>query len=486
MHDEAPTPSSQARPVVLQMDGLPDGARNRAMLVIILGLTLSVLDSSIVNLALPAIAKELQASSAQTLWVVNAYQLAGLVLLLPLAALGERLGYRRIYLVGMTVFVLASVGALLADSLATLIAARVFQGIGASGVMSVNAALVRLTYPKAMLGRGMAINSLTVATSSMAGPSVAAAILSVGSWPWLFAINVPLGVLTLWLGRKALPANPVSNASREKIAPLDVLLNILMFTLIFLGGEQLGMHLGQGPAATGAMAWLPSGWWLLGAGVLVGCVYLRRQWSMGAPLFPVGLLRIPVFALSMCGSVSAFTAQMMSYLALPFLLLDARGLSPMEAGMLITSWPVATMLTAPIAGRLIGKYPDGLLGGIGMAMFACGLWLLAAMPADVAHWDMVWRMLLAGSGFALYQSPNNHTIVTSAPLARSGAAGGMLSSARMTGQTLGAVVLGTIFAISGGHGGHAEVLALWIAGGFAALAGVFSTLRVRQTTHLKH
>lgn len=466
--------------------GLPEGPRGRAMLVIILGLTLSVLDSSIVNLALPAIARELQASSAQTLWVVNAYQLAGLVLLLPLAALGERLGYRRIYLVGMAVFVLASVGALMADSLATLIAARVFQGIGASGVMSVNAALVRLTYPSDKLGRGMAINSLTVATSSMAGPSVAAAILSVGSWPWLFAINVPLGLFTLWLGRKALPANPVSHAgqaSRERIAPLDVLLNILMFTLIFLGGEQLGMHLG--PHSAPASSWMPSGWWLLVAGVLVGYVYLRRQWPMQAPLFPVDLLRIPVFALSMCGSVSAFTAQMMSYLALPFLLLDARGLSPMEAGMLITSWPVATMLTAPIAGRLIGKYPDGLLGGIGMAMFASGLWLLAAMPADVAHWDMVWRMLLAGSGFALYQSPNNHTIVTSAPLARSGAAGGMLSSARMTGQTLGAVVLGTIFVISGGHGGHAEVLALWIAGGFAAMAGVFSMLRVRQAPAAK-
>ncbi|RGE45233.1 MFS transporter [Comamonas testosteroni] len=464
------------------VDGLPEGARGRAMLVIILGLTLSVLDSSIVNLALPAIARELQAGSAQTLWVVNAYQLAGLVLLLPLAALGERLGYRRIYLVGMVVFVIASVGALLANSLGTLIAARVFQGIGASGVMSVNAALVRLTYPRSMLGRGMAINSLVVATAAMAGPSVAAAILSVGSWPWLFAINVPLGLFTLWLGRRSLPLNPVASGGRERerIAPLDVLLNILMFTLIFLGGEQLGMHLGRD--AAGTPAWMPSGWWLLGAGVLVGFVYLHRQWHLQTPLFPVDLLRIPVFALSMCGSVSAFCAQMMSYLALPFLLLDGRGLSPMEAGMLITSWPVATMLTAPIAGRLIGKYPDGLLGGIGMAMFASGLWLLAAMPADIANWDMVWRMLLAGSGFALYQSPNNHTIVTSAPMARSGAAGGMLSSARMTGQTLGAVVLGTIFAISGGHGGHAEALALWIAGGFAALAGVFSMLRVTQVS----
>ena len=457
-------------------DGLPDGARGRAMLVIILGLTLSVLDSSIVNLALPAIARELQASSALTLWVVNAYQLAGLVLLLPLAALGERMGYRRIYLMGMVVFVMASVAATLANSLSTLIAARVFQGIGAAGVMSVNAALVRLTYPRAMLGRGMAINSLVVATSSMAGPTVAAGILSVASWPWLFAINVPLGLLTLWMGYKALPANPVVNRQSEPIALLDVALNILMFTLLFLGGEQLGVRMGQENAA--GSSFMPSGWWLLGAGVAVGYVYLCRQWHKTAPLFPVDLMRIPVFRLSMCGSVSAFCAQMLSYLALPFLLLEARGLSPIEAGMLITAWPLATMLTAPVAGRLIGKYPDGLLGGIGMAMFATGLWLLAAMPVDVAHWDMVWRMVLAGSGFALYQSPNNHTIVTSAPLSRSGAAGGMLSSARMTGQTLGAVVLATIFAISGGHGGNAEALALAIAGGFAALAGVFSMMRV--------
>lgn len=469
---------------VTPYDGLPDGARGRAMLVIILGLTLSVLDSSIVNLALPAIARELHASSAQTLWVVNAYQLAGLVLLLPLAALGERLGYRRIYLLGMVVFVIASVAATLASSLATLIAARVFQGMGAAGVMSVNAALVRLTYPRAMLGRGMAINSLVVATSSMAGPSVAAAILSVASWPWLFAINVPLGLLTLWMGRKALPTNPAARASSEPIAPLDVLLNILMFTLLFLGGEQLGVRMGQ-ESATGRSL-IPSGWWLLGAGVAVGYVYLRRQWNKTAPLFPVDLMRIPVFRLSMCGSVSAFCAQMLSYLALPFLLLEDRGLSPMEAGMLITAWPLATVLTAPLAGRLIGKYPDGLLGGIGMAMFACGLWLLAAMPVDVAHWDMVWRMLLAGSGFALYQSPNNHTIVTSAPMSRSGAAGGMLSSARMTGQTLGAVVLATIFAISGGHGGNAEALALAIAGGFAALAGLFSMMRVSKAAVAKH
>ncbi|GGH64819.1 MFS transporter [Comamonas phosphati] len=469
-------------------DGMPAGPRGKAMLVIVLGLILAVLDSSIVNLALPAIARELQSSSAHTLWVVNAYQLASLVLLLPLAALGERLGYRRVYLVGMAVFIAASLGAMLADSLATLIAARTFQGVGAAGIMSVNAAMVRLIYPRAMLGRGMAINSLVVATSSLAGPSVAAAILSVADWPWLFAVNLPLGLFTWWLGRKSLPVNPLRNTAHEAISPLDVLLNILMFALLFLGGEQIGASVGAHPGGAGhaAASALPSGWWLLGAGLLVAVFYIRRQSGKTAPLFPVDLLRIPVFALSMCGSVSAFCAQMLAYLALPFLLLESRGLSPMEAGLLITAWPLATMVTAPIAGRLIGKYPDGLLGGIGMAMFACGLWLLAAMPEATAGWDMVWRMALAGSGFALYQSPNNHTIVTSAPLARSGAASGMLGSARLTGQTLGAVVLGTIFTVAGSPGGHAETLALAIAGCFAALAGVFSSLRVGRAATAGH
>jgi DHA2 family multidrug resistance protein-like MFS transporter len=181
------SPAADTAPI---RDGLPSGPRGQAMLVIILGLTLSVLDSTLVNLALPAMARELQASSAHTLWVVNSYQLASLVLLLPLAALGERLGYRRVHLVGMLVFSVASLAAMLATSLPTLVAARALQGLGAAGVMSVNAALVRLIYPRALLGRGMAVNSLVVATASMAGPSVAAAILSVASWPWLFAANL--------------------------------------------------------------------------------------------------------------------------------------------------------------------------------------------------------------------------------------------------------------------------------------------------------
>ncbi|RYF25331.1 MAG: MFS transporter [Comamonadaceae bacterium] len=465
------------RETTAPLDGLAQPARNRAMLVIILGLTLAVLDSSIVNLALPAIARELDAGAAQSIWVVNAYQIATLVLLLPLAALGDRFGYRRVYLWGMAIFALASVMAMLASSLPVLIVARALQGVGAAGIMSVNAALVRLIYPRASLGRGMAINSLVVATSSMAGPSVAAGILSVASWHWLFAINLPLGIVTLWMGRRALPGNAVRSHDTPRFSFIDVALNIAMFTLIFIGGEQLGVRTA---AASGAYAtpWL--GWALLAAGVAVGAVYLRRQWPLAAPLFPVDLMRIPVFALSMASSVSAFCAQMLAFLALPFLLLEVHGRSHIEAGLLITAWPLAIVVVAPIAGRLIGRYADGLLGGIGMGLFALGLLALALLPAHATTWDVVWRMALCGVGFALFQSPNNHTIVTSAPLHRSGAASGMLGTARLTGQTLGAVVLAGIFAVWTQHDGRGESLALMLAAGCAVLAGVCSTLRVRQ------
>lgn len=355
-------------------------------------------------------------------------------------------------------------------------AARALQGLGAAGIMSVNAALVRLIFPRALLGRGMAINSLVVATASMAGPSVAAAILSVASWPWLFALNLPLGLFTVWLGRRELPHNPVkvvSGRDAPRFSFIDVALNVAMFTLVFLGGEKLGV---RGAESQGA----GMGWLLLAAGVGVGLIYVRRQWHLAAPLFPVDLLRKPVFALSMGASVSAFCAQMLAFLALPFLLLEVHGRSHIEAGLLITAWPLAIVIVAPLAGRLIGRCADGLLGGIGMVIFACGLLALALLPTHAADGDVVWRMVLCGAGFALFQSPNNHTIVTSAPLHRSGAASGMLGTARLTGQTLGAVVLAAIYAVWNQHDGQGESIALMLAAGSAVLAGVFSSLRVRN------
>lgn len=453
-------------------DGLPQPARRHAMLVIILGLAMAVLDGSIMNLALPGIARELNASAAHSIWVVNAYQVATLAMLLPLASLGDLIGYRRVYLAGMALFAVSSIGAMLSESLGMLIAARAVQGLGAAGIMSVNSALVRLIYPRSKLGLGMAINSMVVATSAVAGPSVAAAILWIASWPWLFALNVPLGALTLVLGRRALPVNPAAPAAGARFSIVDAALNVFMFVLIFIGVERLGVH-GGAAQGTPLLAWL-----LLAAGLAVGVVYLRRQRALAVPLFPVDLLRMPVFALSMGTSIAAFCAQTLAYIALPFLLLESYGRSPFQAGWLITAWPLAIVLVAPLAGRLVGRYPDGLLGGIGLGVFASGLLLLAALPAHPSNADIAWRMAVCGAGFGLFQTPNNHTIVSTPPLHRSGAGSGMLGTARLTGQTLGAVLLAAIFTVWSPHDSEGEVIALVLATGFAATAAVFSTLRV--------
>jgi DHA2 family multidrug resistance protein-like MFS transporter len=456
-------------------DGLPVPQRYLSMAVILLGIAMSVLDSTVVNLALPGIVRDLHAEASTAVWIVTAYQVATLVLLLPCAMLGDRIGHRRVYLTGLVLFTTASLGCALAPTLGWLVVARTFQGLGAGGLMSVNGALVRLTYPSKKLGRGIAINSLVVATASVAGPSIAALVLSVASWPWLFAINLPIGIVVTVLGLKALPRNLGRSVEGGRLSAVDVALNVLMFGLVALGADALGTRL----AGTGALLRPGAGALLLVAGVVAGVLYVRRQRRLAVPLFPLDLLRIPAFALSMCTSIGAFAAQTLAYTALPFLLLEAYGRSHGVTGLLITAWPIATVIVAPIVGRLIGRIADGTLGAVGLGLMACGLAALALLPADPGNTGIAWRMALCGLGFGLFQSPNNHTILTSAPHHRSGAASGMQGTARLTGQTIGAVLLAIIFSAFGAQHAQGPAIALGIAAALSVLAGALSGLRVR-------
>jgi len=457
-------------------DGLPVGERVRAMAVILTGIGLSVLDVSIVNIALPAIAVEFQADAAQSVWVVNAYQLAVLSLLLPFAALGERLGYRRVYLAGLALFALASAGCMLAGSLPVLSAARAIQGVGAAAVMSVNSAMVRLVYPSRHLGRGLALNSVVVAAATAAGPSIGAAILSIASWPFLFALNVPIGLALLPLGWRALPHNPPPTRTPSRIGPTDVLLNAAMFSLLFIGVDTLA----AGYRASGTQGSAAAGVACIVAAIAVGVVYLRRERMKATPLFPVDLLRNRLFALSLCTSVSAFAAQTLATIALPFLMLGSWGLTPAQAGLAMTAWPLGLIAAAPFVARLIGRLPGGLLGGIGMTVMAAGLLLMALLPDRPELSSVVWRLAVCGIGFGLFQSPNNHIIVTSAPLGRSGAASGMLGTARLTGQSTGAVSVAAIFGIASVADGTAPTAAIAIAAGVALAAAGVSLLRLRE------
>jgi len=430
------------------------------MLAIGLAIMMAVLDGTIANVALPTIARDLNATPADSVWVVNAFQLVITVLMLPLASLGEIVGYRRIYRIGLAVFTASSLACALSHSLLALTLSRVVQGVGAAGIMSVNAALVRFIYPRDKLGRGIGIVAMVVAVSAAVGPTVAAGILSVASWPWLFAVNVPIGIVTITLGR-GLPRTP--HAAR-RFDYFSALLNALFFGLLIVAIDSIG-H--SEPLAVSALAFLGA--------ALAGVALVLRQLPQASPLLPVDLLRIPMFALSIGTSVCSFTAQMLAYVSIPFYFQDVLGRDAVATGLLITPWPVAAAVMAPIAGRLADRHPAGLLGAVGLTAFAAGLALLALLPASPSDLDIVWRMALAGAGFGLFQSPNNRAIVTSAPTERSGGASGMLGTARLLGQTSGAALVALMFGLAGGN---ATWWALGCAAGISLLAAAVSGTRL--------
>jgi MFS transporter, DHA2 family, multidrug resistance protein len=442
-------------------DGLPQPQRNYAILTIGLGLVMSVMDGAIANVALPTIARDLEASPAFSIWIVNGYQLAITISLLPLASLGEIVGYRRVYLAGLLLLTVASALCALSHSLILLTAARIIQGFGAAGIMSVNAALVRFTYPHAMLGRGIGINALVVAFSAAVGPTVAAAILAVGTWPYLFAINIPIGIIALALGWHYLPhTRPASHTFDWQSAGLSA--------VTFGFGIAAIDSIGHGKAALLSLAEFAI------AGV-AGVLLMFRQTHTTSPLLPVDLLRIPVFALSISTSIASFCAQMLAFVAIPFYLQSHFGYSAVEMGLLITPWPITVAFAAPIAGRLVERYPAGLLGGIGLSLFAVGLAALALLPAHPSPPDLIWRMALAGAGFGLFQTPNNRTMIAAAPRERSGGASGMLGTARLLGQTTGAALVALFL---GRYPAEGARIALLAAVGFAVLGAALSMLRL--------
>ncbi len=331
-------------------------ADRKAMTAILLAVSLASLDTAIANTALPTIAANLRAAPAASIWVVNAYQLTVVAALLPCAALGDRLGPRRVYLGGLLFFIAASLACALAATLPQLIVARALKGLGAAALMSVNIALVRMIYPAERLGRGVGLNALVVGLSLAAGPTLASLVLAVGSWPWLFAINLPLGLVALAFALPSLPR------SRPHDHPFDLLaagLTASAFASLVLA---LGNAAQREPwpqvAVPAALA------------LLFGALQLRRQAGHPAPMLPVDLLRRPLFTLSAVTALAAFATQGLAFVALPFYFEGVLHRNAVETGFLLAPWAIVVALAAPIAGRLSDRYPawPARRGGAGVAL----------------------------------------------------------------------------------------------------------------------
>jgi DHA2 family multidrug resistance protein-like MFS transporter len=448
------------------MNGLPTPRRYLAILAVSAGTALAVIDGSVVTVALPTLAHDLKVDASTAVLVVTVYQLILVMTLLPFSALGSRIGLRRLYQYGQLAFLVATVLCFLARSLPSLLLVRAIQAFGAAAVLSVSSALIRSIYPASQLGRGLAIGNVVVSSSITLAPTLGGLVLSVASWPWIFAAAAPLALLSLLIGRRALP-EPL-----PRDEPYDVraaLLCALTFGLIIAGLES---------AVHGSSLLLAA--LVVAAGAAVAVVFVRRELQSRIPILPVDLLVRPVVALSALGGLLVFTASMTAMLSLPFRLQQHYGFTPGEVGAMITPWPLTVLVIGPAAGVLSDRFPAGILGGIGMAIATIGLLTLAFLPAHLSHVDMMWRMVLSGAGFGLFVAPNARMIIHATPHERAASAGGLLSTTRLTGQTLGATVLAGLLAVGVGSG---PVPAL-LAAGLALLAGICSVARLRASVRI--
>ena len=429
-----------------------------AIASVLAAMVLVVLDAAIANVALPTIARSLQVTPAMSIWIVTAYQSALVMALLPCAALGESFGHRKVFTAGVALFVGASVLCAFSPSLPWLVAARFLQGLGGAAVMALGVALLRVVVPDQRLGAAIGWNALGVALASAAGPTIGAAILSGANWPWLFAVNLPLGVLVL-LATRALPH--VSGTAR-RLDVLSVTLNAGAFASLVIGAELVLTSPGLSAA-------------LIALAVTALAALVRRERPKVAPLIPLDLLSADSFRISVTASVLCFAGVAAALVALPFYLQHGLGQDVWMTGIYMTPWPLTVAVAAPLAARLAKHLSTAWLCAAGGACLAIGLAIAAMLPLQGHLLLLVPITMLCGLGFGLFQVPNNHNMFLSAPRERSGAAGGMQGTARLAGQTAGAIIMTLLFTLASVDA--APRVGLGIAAVLTLAAGLVSVLR---------
>nr|WP_281384462.1 MFS transporter [Novosphingobium flavum] len=418
---------------------------------------MAVLDGSVMNLALPIIARDFTISSASTTWLITSYQIAIVMGLLPLSALGERFGYHQVYCSGLAIFVVASIGCAVSTGIAMLAGFRFVQGLGAAAIMAVNGAQMRLAWPSGLLSRGIGYNAVIVAGTAAAGPPLAGLLLSFADWPLLFLVNLPIGLASLLLVTHFGLRRPAETSTFDGIGAL---LNAVSFGAIFLGCSEL-VH--------GAPQLRAAGFLLVG--LLLFLALLRRSARQERPMLPIDLFRFRRLAFAYGASVCAFAAQMCLLLALPFLLVDTMRVPVAAVGLLLLPLPAAIALSSPLAARLADRRWAGLMSGAGLALAAIAMGALAFLADQAPPLSQIAAiMALCGAGYGLFQSPNNNVMLRTAPLERAGAAAGMQATCRVAGQTVGALIAALALHLPQ----SGPVLSLYAGSGLALIAALIA------------
>ncbi|WP_376767146.1 MFS transporter, partial [Streptomyces bohaiensis] len=434
----------------------PTGLPVRVLAVTGLATFMAALDNLVVTTALPVIRDDLGGSLTDLEWIVNAYTLPFACLLLLAAALGDRLGRRRVFTAGLLVFTAASAGAAVAGDTGTLIAARAVQGVGAAVLLPLSLTLLAAAVPAERRGTAFGVWGAVNGTAVAAGPLVGGVVTEHLSWQWIFWLNVPVGLLLLPLVRTGL------TESFGRRRPLDLAGTALA------GAGVLGLVLGIVRGHEHGWA-TPGSWATLTVGGVLLAAFVRRETRTPHPVLPMRLFRSRTFSALNAAGLLMFLGMFGSIFLLAQFFQIVQGYTPTEAGLRVLPWTAMPVVVAPLAGLLTDRVGGRPVVGGGMLLMAAGLALFALVADPAAPYAaLVPALVLSGVGMALFFAPTGAMIMGSVPVPDQGIASGVANSLREVGGALGIALLASVFAARGGYADGRQfvdglVPALWLA-----------------------
>lgn len=405
----------------------------KRFLIVAVGVFMSTLDSSMVNVALPTVMRHFHSPMPATEWVVLSYLLTITATLLFWGHLGDRLGRGRVYGTGMLIFALGSLSCALAPGLPSLVLSRFGQGLGAAMMMATGPAIIRDSFPPEQLGRTLGLVGMAVSLGLMSGPALGGLLIQFFSWRALFYLTVPIGLLFSLLAVRYLPRRrSAEGAAIDWLGSLIMAGSLCLFTLLLTNLSAGGTR--------ATIVFLAAPIPLLLAGFLVVEKRVRH------PLLPLDIFADRFFCLGIASAALSFVNLFGAILLTPFYLDHLRGLPPADIGLVMMALPAAIMLTSPLAGWLSDRLDRGRLATLGLLLSSAAMFLLAASGPATGLISLTVRLALLGVGQALFLSPNSAAVLAHTPRHRTGTAAALLASARNLGMLLGISLATLVFA----------------------------------------
>ena len=395
-----------------------------AILFTVIAMTFMVcLDTSIVNVALPVMAAELGVKMADIEWVATAYMLVSCAGMLVCGRLGDIYGKVRVFQVGVVLFTLGSALCGFAPNLPVLIASRALQGLGGAAAFSCNQGIITETFPASERGHALGWLATVAAVGSMVGPAIGGLLLSTTGWSSIFLVNVPVGIISFVIGLRTLP-----NRSPEHPGTLDVPGSALLFSsLLLVVGSVTLMQQQMGIPEIAALV----------VGLVLLGVFVHVERRCGDPVFPLRVLKNRILILNMVTLFAMFFIIGGQNLLLPFYFQDARGMTALQAALLLTVIPIVTSVVGPIAGAVSDRIGCYWPTSVGLGVVAVAELMLASMGLGTTILFMVVALVAYGLGDAMFMAPNNSLIMGSAPSDELGLIGGLAAFSRLFGQVVG-------------------------------------------------